>query len=214
MTSDIGFVSVAFGDRRYLEQQDRLRHSILSIYEDASLYFWHDQLPPGSKSFSASLYGFKPHAVDFAKHRHKKVVFFDPACILMDRLDYYDELAKQYGVIAVQDDNKLSGFCYDKAIKWFGLTRNNIQDWHLVGGSVYYFDFEQTITWNIFEKWSEAERNGLFGSQQDQASGKLHGHRSDEAIMSLALYTSGSKPLAEDTRYRCNGCIVDKKHFK
>lgn len=209
------FVSVAFGDRRYIEQQKILKESILKIYPDAPLYFWTDEMPPGSRPFHKSLYGFKPHAVKFARDAgYDKVVFFDPACILMDRINYYDYLSIDHGVIAIQDDNKLNSFCYDRALKPFGLKRSQISKWHLVGGSFYYFNFETTLAWNIFEKWSECERLGYFGSQEDQASGKLHGHRSDEAIMSLALYTSGGRPLSEDTRYRCDGCIIDKKHFK
>lgn len=214
MSEKIAFVCVAFGSA-YVEQQKRLKESILSIYPDADLIFWTDELPPGSKRFSESLYGFKPHAVQCASELgFTKIAFFDPACILMGKLDYYQELVKDYGVIAVQDDNKLPQYCYRKATDYFKLDRHQIIDWHLVGGSFYYFDFELPLCDYVFYKWMDAERAGLFGSQQEQASNKLHGHRSDEAIMSLALYTSGSKPLAEDTRYRCDGCIVDKKHFK
>lgn len=212
--NDPCFVCVAFGPL-YVEQQKRLKESILAIYPNAPLLFWTDELPPGSKSFYKSLYGFKPHAVNVAIERgYKQIVFFDPAVILEGRMDYYQSIVKDYGVLAVQDANKLNRFCYDKALKHFSLVRHKIQDWHLVGGSFYYFDFDLPQCKVIFDKWIAAERIGLFGSQQEQASERLHGHRSDEAIMSLALYTSGSKPLSEDTRYNCDGGIVMKKHFK
>jgi hypothetical protein len=210
----IAFVCVAFGEQ-YVAQQHRLKESILKIYPSANLFFWTDELPKGSKHFYDSLYGFKPHAVEYALHKgFKKIVFFDPAIILMDKIDYYETIVKDYGVLAIQDDNKLSRWCYKKATDYFNINRHRITDWHLVGGSFYYFDFNLLLCHTIFNKWIDAERKGLFGSQYDQASGKLHGHRSDEAIMALSLYSSGSKPLTGDTRYNCDGGITIKKHFK
>jgi hypothetical protein len=208
------FVCVAFGPL-YVEQQKRLKESILSIYPDAPLFFWTDELPNGSQTFQKSLYGFKPHAVNAALEKgYKQIVFFDPAVILTDRVDFYQNVIHEYGVIAVPDANKLHRFCYKKALDHFSLTKHDIMDWHLVGGSFYYFDFDLPLCHTIFNKWIDAERLGLFGSQQEQASERLHGHRSDEAIMALALYTSGSRPMSGLTRYNCEGGVTLKKHFK
>lgn len=217
-TDQVAFCAVAFGDKRYIEQQARLKHSILQIYPDAPLFFWTNEMPPGALSMSESLYGFKPWAVENAKQSgYKKIMFFDPAIILMKPIDFYQEQVEKYGVCCARDDNKLGPFVYDKALDFFGVSREDIKDWHLVGGSFYYFDFDYLRCRAIFRKWIEAEDKGLFGSQKEQASGQLHGHRNDEAIMALALYTTGSTPMHEDVRYNCENkelCILDKKHFK
>lgn len=216
--NDVAYCSVAFGDKRYIEQQQRLKHSILQIYPNAPLFFWTNEMPPGARSMSESLYGFKPHAVRAVLIAgYKQIVFFDPACILIKPIDHYQNIVEDYGVLAVQDDNKLSSFCYDRALNRYNLSRNDIKDWHLVGGSFYYFDFNIDLCMRIFNKWLVAEQNGLFGSQKEQASEQLKGHRNDEAMMSLALYTSGSKPLSEDHRYNCENeevAIIRKFHFK
>lgn len=212
--NDPCFVCVAFGPL-YVEQQKRLKESILAIYPNAPLLFWTDELPPGSKSFYKSLYGFKPYAVKTALERgYKRICFFDPAMILTGKIDLYDLMVKQYGVLAAKDDNKLQRWCYQKALDHFKLSKSDIRDWHLVGGSFYYFDFDLPLCQTIFDKWIQAERLGLFGSQQEQASNKLHGHRSDEAIMALALYTSGSRPIQGYSGYNCEGGITIKRHFK
>lgn len=218
------FVSVAFGDKRYIEQQARLKHSILQIYPDAPLFFWTDEMPPGARPMNESLYGFKPHAVQYAWDQgYKKIMFFDPAIILMKPIDFYMEKVEEFGVCCAQDDNKLDPFCGDKALMEYrhimgnSLLRDDIKDWHLVGGSFYYFDFMLSHCQWIFSDWLKAEKLGLFGSQKEQASGKLQGHRNDEAMMALALYTNGSKPMSGDVRYNCENkdlCILDKKHFK
>jgi hypothetical protein len=215
MPSEIAFVNVAFGDQRYIDQQKNMLASIVKFYPNNPVYLWTDQLPAGSRKFYDSLYGFKPHAVQHARNNGwTKICFLDPACYLMDKLDYYDSFVKEKGVLAVRDDNKLVKFCYKKALDHFGQTRQSIADWHLVGGSFYYFDFEVPVCSVIFDKWMGAEKAGLFGSQYEQASGQMHGHRSDESIMSLALYTSGVLPMTDDAKYNSENCIIAKKHFK
>lgn len=218
MYNKIAFVCCAFGDNRYIEQQARLKHSIQMIYPDAPLFFWTNEMPPGSRSFNESLYGFKPHAVKAALDAgYKQICFFDPAMILVKPMGHYQNIIKDYGVLAVQDDNKLSPFCYDKALNHYGLSRDDIKDWHLVGGSFYYFDFNLPLCKTIFNTWLASELRGLFGSQKEQASEQLKGHRNDEAMMALALYTSGSKPINDDHRYNCENmdvAITIKKHFK
>jgi hypothetical protein len=216
--NQVAFTSVAFGDKRYIEQQARLKHSIQMIYPDAPLFFWTNEMPPGARSMSESLYGFKPHAVNYAlKQGYKKIMFFDPAIILMKPINFYMEKVKEYGVCCARDDNKLSPFCSDRALNSYGLTREDIKDWHLVGGSFYYFDLDIPLSRAILEEWRYDEKAGLFGSQQEQASGKLQGHRNDEAMMALSLYSNGSTPMFDDVRYNCENkevCILDKKHFK
>lgn len=218
MSKEIAFTSVAFGDPRYIEQQARLKHSILQIYPDAPLFFWTNEMPPGALSMNDSLYGFKPWAVQYAWDQgYKNVMFFDPAIILMKPIDFYQEKVKEFGVCCARDDNKLNPFVYDKALDHFGVSRKDITDWHLVGGSFYYFDFDELRCRAIFRKWIEAEDKGLFGSQSEQASGKLQGHRNDEAVMALALYTTGSKPMSGDVRYNCENKeveVIAKAHFK
>lgn len=217
-TDQVAYCCVAFGDKRYIEQQARLKHSIQLIYPDAPLFFWTNEMPPGARSMNESLYGFKPHAVQYAWDQgYTKIMFFDPAIILMKPIDFYIEKVKEYGVCCARDDNKLNPFFGDRALKHYDITRKQIEDWHLVGGSFYYFDMDLALSRKILDKWLIAEIMGLFGSQKEQASGQLQGHRNDEAIMAVLLYLYGKGPMHEDVRYNCENkelCILDKKHFK
>lgn len=210
---DVAFVSVAFG-QEYLAQQKRLEQSILAIYPEANILFFHGRLPGTSKSFYDSLYGFKPHAIQEARKRWKKVLWLDPAMILVDKID--DLL--NHPMIGVRDDSVLHNVISNKTLNFYRLTRELIREaeWHLVGGSLYYFDFTTPIANNIFDMWHEAELNNLFGSQYEAASEQLQGHRYDETLIAIAMYTHGVKPQTHaEVRY----CIEKnpmfiKKHFK
>lgn len=210
---DLVFVSVAFG-QRYLDQQTRLKQSILDIYPEANIMFWYDELPPGSKSMNDSLYGFKVHAIYEAQKKFSKVLWLDPAMILVKEVDILDG----FNFAVVKDDNLVHKFTSNKSLEYFGLSRDHITEKriHLVGGSLYYFDFNSEDVKLLFSTWYNAEANGIFGSQQQEASQQLQGHRSDETCMALSMYKTGFHPLGA---YEIGYCIESnptfiKKHFK
>jgi hypothetical protein len=117
-------------------------------------------------------------------------------------------------VLAVKDDNKLDKMIGKKALDYYGNP--DITGWHLVGGSLYVFNFENDVTHKIFDHWYKAESDGIFGSQAEQSSEKINGHRNDESCMAVAMYSHGVQPVGHDVaRYNQNeDSIIIKKHFK
>lgn len=211
---DLVFVSVAFGEQ-YVEQQERLKESIKKIYPEAQILFWTDELPPGSKPMNESLYGFKVHAIEQARRIAPRVLWLDPAMILMREID---DLVNDWAIAVVKDDNKLLGTISDKALNYFGVSKEVIVDrgLHLVGGSLYYFNFEYKKTISVFETWRESERAGIFGSQYEAASEQINGHRNDESCMAIAMHLNQCFPLGADEIGYCveSNPVFIKKHFK
>lgn len=211
--TDFIFISVAFG-HRYVEQQQRLHNSICEHYSADHHIQFTDTLPPGSKLHTESLYGFKVHAVKYALDKgYKKIIWLDPACIVVKPVEYYFTLGLP--VIAAKDDNLLKNHIAIKKLMWWSATI--VPDWyHLVGGSLYVLDFTHPKCQTIFEMWHACEQAGGFGSQVEQASGKINKHRNDESCMAMALYTNGIQPIPLDIARYCCGpdTIIDKKHFK
>jgi hypothetical protein len=212
MSDKICFVSVAFGDERYKAQQVRLIESIDKFQPDSVGFHWTDHLPPGAQPFLNSLYGFKVHAVLHALNEgYNKIMFLDPACYLTGPVDFYFDLCKSHGVIAIRDDNRLEAS--NSALEHFGYTRDEIKGLHLVGGSLYAFHFPHSR--KVFDLWYRAERSGIFGSQYEAASEKLQGHRYDETCMALSLHRCGFEPVAADVgSYNFESAIIRKSHFK
>jgi len=210
---DLVFVSVAFGDERYLQQQVRLKESIRALMPDANILFYYDELPPGARTHNESHYGFKVSAISEARKKFTRVVWLDPAMILIDP-DLSDLI--QYPFAAVRDDHKLNPFISDQSLQHYGITRDQIADVHLVGGSLYYFDFDFQVVNHIFEMWMEAEQSNLFGSPRHAHTGATRGHRNDEALMALAMYKYGVHPVTHaDIRYCIeSNSMFSKKHFK
>jgi hypothetical protein len=213
----IAFVCVAFGEQ-YLKQQSNLIESINKHYPNSPIFYWRDELPENSQPFVESLYGFKPHAVRHAFNMgYRKVVFFDPAMVVNgDFLTKVEELGKTHGVVAVQDENKLINTCGTICRGFFGLTDEWFADKYLVGGSLYYFDFNTERGKGIFNLWAEAEQAGIFGSQKQAASEQINGHRYDETVMAIAMYNNGAVPVKNSDIGYCidENSVLLKKHFK
>jgi hypothetical protein len=214
--NDIAVCAVSFGER-YNWRMGRMKETLEATNPGVRLFSWVDRMPDGARPFNESMYGFKPHAIQIARDQgYKKIFWIDCTCIVQDKLEYYDQFTVEHkGVLAVQDDNKLRGFCSDKALKFVGKQREYLDKIHLVGGSLYYFDFGVSGCEQIFNRWMEAEKLGLFGNMVEQCGEQLQGHRSDETMMSLFLYENGSKPFTGATRYNWEkGGIIQKSHFK
>lgn len=206
--NEIAFCSVAFGDIRYLEQLQRLKTSIEQFHPESSFFYFINEMPPGAKSHYQSAYGFKVHAINFARlHGYTKIIFFDPAVYLVSRVDKYFDIVKDYGVVAAQDDNLLCNYCADEIYNHYGVTREESkeQKQHLVGGSIYALDFDMPLCNQIFNRWAAAENVGMFNYP-----------RNDESNMALSLYTCGSRPTPYDIcRYdKVPNPLCVKEHFK
>lgn len=209
---DLVFVSVAFG-QAYLDQQVRLKKSILDLIPDANILFYYDIMPPGARSMDKSLYGFKPHAIAEAKKQFQRVIWLDPAMILVDT--NFDDLTR-FPVAAVRDDHKLNPFISDQALDHYGITRAQVHHVHLVGGSLYYFDFRMAVATDVLNIWLEAEKSNMFDGYGQRHTGATRGHRNDEALMAVAMFMNNVVPVAgSDVRYCTeNNPMFIKKHFK
>jgi hypothetical protein len=151
--------------------------------------------PPGCRPFHQSIYGFKPHLVQAALDAgHKKIVLLDPSMILLGKLDKFQSLASERGVLAFEDC-LLNGAISNKCLQYFGVSRESLGEKRLVGGSFYYFDFDTALCRTIFDEWKSAEAAGIYGSQHELSFAGLQGHRADEAVMSMLLYKHGQSPL-------------------
>lgn len=213
---EVCFVNVSFKDR-YIKTQVRLRESILQFYPDATLFFWTNEYPPESKTHDQSCYGFKVHAIEYArKQGFKKVVWIDTCAILNQPIEPLFDLIKENGFFVIQDDNKL----YRYSGQWFKRQFQLDPSWHLLGGSIYIFDFNNPVAVKIFIDWKVMESQGIFGSVQVIHSEKNDGidncgHRMDETVLAYCMYTNGVQPFdCTVGRYNQNeNSVILKKHF-
>lgn len=213
------FVSCAFTDERYIEQQDRLRESIRFKYTDEQMLFNRGTVAPGSLSMADSMYGFKVHAIKAHLDTHNYIIWCDPAMVLIKHVDELLTICDANdGVYAVKDDNLLHNYISDLALEHWHTTRHKVEKdaWHLVGGSLYVFNSNSPKAMAVFQDWYRSEMMGIFGSTAQAASGRINSHRNDESCLAMAMYTNGVKPIPFDVARYGDGQepIFKKMHFK
>lgn len=211
MSKPFAICTFCFGDR-YIQQQIRLVESLRKTNPDAELFIWTNEYPPESPTFEQSLYGFKVYAVNYAgRMGYKRIVWIDTACIVHEPLDYLFNLAP---VVAVKDDTPLARTISDKALAY--CKNPDITGLNLVGGSLYSFNFEDPLCHKAFNTWSIFERNGMFGTMEQQVSEQINKHRHDESMMAMALHLNKLSPVTPAQARYCSGLTpaVTKKHFK
>ena len=209
----LAFASIAFGDRRYVRQLDKCVESVALHHAEARMFAWRDEFP--SRSHSESLYGFKPHCVKTARDAgFRFVVWLDPACFLTRRIDDVIALSSRSGVLAIQDENRLrnndgqSDFIAPACVAKYAIPQESLSKIHLVGGSLYVFDFEQPKCNEVFNDWLGMEEAGMFHCPG------YSGHRNDESCMAVAMWRAGIGPVDASAGCYRTGSGVEKAHFK
>jgi hypothetical protein len=214
LVMSIAICNTCFGGTAYLAQQERLINSLQETNADKKFFIHSNTYPPGSKTHDQSLYGFKVSAISEALFAgFQKIIWLDTACIVHGPLEYLFE-EDMPPVVAVKDDTPLIKTISDKALKYYGNP--DITGRHLIGGSLYAFDFTKDKCIQIYDDWGNAEDDGIFGTAKEQASEQINKHRHDESCLSMALYDNGIEPVSHEKARYCNGenSIVAKKHFK
>lgn len=216
------FCNVSFGER-YVRTQTRLRESILRFHPNAELFFWTNEYPPGSKTHTESYYGFKVHAIQYARQQgFTKIIWIDTCAVLNHPIIELFPLVEKDGIFVVEDDNRLYRYIGDKFIESSGLSsyKDIPIEWHLVGGSIYIFDFTRSKALSIFQNWYMCEEKGDFGSaislKGEYRNGEERcGHRMDESVLAYCMYTHGVEPFKCDVgRYNQNeNSVILKQHF-
>lgn len=200
MNTDTCIVSVAFREP-YVTHSKKQREA---IYPDVSMIYFHDQLPMKGvvhtenivEEFQKSLYGFKPHAIQFAiDSGFKKVIWFDPSVLPTTSVQVLIDSLDTHPIIVRTGDAPLSKMCNKKAKDWFRVSDDLIKDVKHVGGTIYCFNFNDQKAVDVFNLWKRAEEEGIFQDQDAFMKGDCW---ADESAFALSLHSIGVPQYYEE----------------
>lgn len=180
----------------YLTHNERQWEWIKKNHPDTKVISFRDMLPTKGtilfenivENFQKSLYGFKPHAIQRAIDMgYKKVIWFDPSVLPTTKIDHLINALDTHPVIVRKGEHPLEEMTNQKALSWFGVTKEELKGINHIGGTVYGFNFENQKAVDVFRLWKKAEEEGIFGTQDDF----MAGHWADESCMALSLFKNG-----------------------
>jgi hypothetical protein len=189
---------VTFSNGRYLGQEKKLRESVRLHCPEADVFTFHDYNEIGSPSHQQSPYSFKVHAIETVKNKGYKIIFWcDSVVRLRKSIEPILSKIKQVGVYLQEDGWPVGVWANDRALSYFGITRDDAMKIEAIYACIMGFDFRNPITHEFFNRWKKASQDGIFyGAWQntlktESQDERCRGHRHDQTCAELISYQLG-----------------------
>jgi hypothetical protein len=203
---------VTFSSGGYIGREQKLRESVRAHYPNGEVFVFHDFSEIGSPTHKQSPYSFKVYAIDYVRKLGYKVIFWcDSVVRLRKSIEPVLPLIHRVGVY-LQDDGWMCGeWANDRALSYFGITRDEAMNIESIYACIMGFDFGNPITHEFFRRWKKASEDGIFCGlwkndlKTESQDERCRGHRHDQTCAELISYQLGiprSKSLFDkDDKY-------------
>jgi len=189
---------VTFSSNGYIGQEQKLRQSVYKYCPEAEIFVFHDFSEIGSPTHEQSPYSFKVYAVDYVRKLGYKVIFWCDSIIrLRKSIIPVLPLIRQVGVY-LQDDGWMCGeWANDRALSYFGVTRDQAMKIQSVYACIIAFDFRNPIAEEFLKRWKKASEDGIFRGlwkndlKTESQDERCRGHRHDQTCAELISYQLG-----------------------
>ena len=212
VASDVRVAFVTFSNGRYLGLERKLQKSIETHCPEADFFAFHDVSEIGAPPHSQSPYSFKVYAVEKIRSLGYDIVFWCDSVIRVCRsIETLIPQVRNVGVYLQWDGHKVGTWANDRALEYFGVTRDEAMTLHTAYACVMAFDFTQPITREFFARWKKASEDGIFRgswtnatkteSQDDRCKGHRHDQTCAELISKNLQIPRQPRVLSHDVAY-------------
>jgi hypothetical protein len=189
---------VTFSNGRYLGQEQKLRDTVKRHCPEADVFTFHDYAEIGSPSHQQSPYSFKVHAIEDVRNRgYKLIIWCDSIIRLRKSIDDLIPRIKQVGVYLQADGWRVGQWANDRALDYFGLTRDQAMEIEAIYACIMGFDFSNPIAVEFFNRWKKASNDGIFignwknDLKTESQDERCRGHRHDQTCAEIVSYQLG-----------------------
>jgi len=162
-------VNVANRTGWYLQGQNRLKQSIDKHGEGVDFINFVDEGEIGSPRHLDNPYAFKLYAIQECRNRgYDQILYLDASIWLEKSIKPIWDIIDEQGYMVQEDGNLVGHWCNARALKYFGLTREEANKivMHIAGATG--LDFRTEIARKFFDQWFQACKDGIFrGSWSD-----------------------------------------------
>jgi hypothetical protein len=189
---------VCFANGRYVESSKRMVESFQkwSPRVDVMVYDSFEQI--GSPTQKENPYAFKVYAIESAiQQGYTTVLWCDSVLTLTRPIEDLVKEVRQHGVYLAQDGWKTGQFANDRALAYYGVTRDEAMEIPAIWACFMGFDFTQPVAREFFARWKLACKDGIFHGlwrnieQTESADPRCKGHRHDQSCAELLSYKMG-----------------------
>jgi hypothetical protein len=193
-------VIVSFANERgnYMQALKRLWDSTVS-YAESDFLPLVGESTIGAPKHGENPYAFKIYGIEKALSLgYRKILWLDSSCYLIRSAAPIWEEIEEHGYIAQYAGCHVSTWTNDKALSYFGITREEADSMEMYGNAGFLgLNFDNPIASEFFEQWKQSMLNGLFkgnwNNNDNTESNDLscRGHRHDMSCGSIVANKLG-----------------------
>lgn len=165
--------------------------------------------PANSPSHETNPYAFKVYQAEKALSLgYTKIFWMDCSIISSPRPDDIIDIMNNHFCYFVKNGASVGQETNDKTLEYFKISRDEAMELPQVCSGFFGLDFSHPLAKEIFEKWKHACINGCFRGKRihdlrDSQDPRFLYHRQDQSSLSLAIYSTLTKPIT---------CIYNMDH--
>jgi hypothetical protein len=199
---------VTFSNGRYLGFEKDFERSILSVYPDASVFCFHTFSEIQCPNHSVNPYAFKVYCIEKVRKLGFSIVVWSDCINRLQKPleDIFPEVTRK-GVYLQGDEHGSGIFANDRALSYFGKSRDDAMKIEAIYACIMIFDFRNPVAGKFIDSWKKACDAGIFIGKWDNNMNsesddpRCKGHRHDQTcaeLISYELHIPRSLPLLGD----------------
>jgi hypothetical protein len=189
---------VCFANGRYTESAKQMKQSFQTYSPGIDVFVYNSFDEIGSPTQAENPYAFKIHAIETVRNKgYEIVIWCDSVLRLQTSITPLVTEVRDRGVYLAQDGWKVGQFANDRALEYYGVTRDEAMAIPSIWACFMGFDFRQNITKEFFARWKLACSDGIFRGLWNNKNGteskdpRCIGHRHDQSCAELLSYKMG-----------------------
>ncbi len=186
---------VCFASGRFAHNAVPFRNAIYKQSPDITVFIYSDESQIGSPRHQVNPYAFKLYAIEAVRKEGFEIVLWcDSILRLVRPLETIIPEVEQVGVYLAQDGWKVGMFANDKALRYFGVTRDEAMEIPAIWACFMGFDFKNPVTQEFMRRWKKASDDGIFAGcyhnndRTESEDPRCKGHRHDQTCAELICH--------------------------
>lgn len=186
---------VCFASGSYSQLIPRFRKAFEKHSPTVPLFIFTDESEIQSPLHRENPYAFKVYAIETVRRAGYRFVLWCDSVLQLTRPieDLLPEVV-QAGVYLAQDGWATGTWANDRALQYFGVTRDEAMNISSIWACFMGFDFSNPVSHDFFARWKKACNDGIFHGrwinheQSESQDPRCRGHRHDQSCAELIAY--------------------------
>lgn len=175
-------VSLATKNSRYVDGLARLSNSLRDNANGIDFLGFIHEHSVGAPLHTDNNYAFKVYAIQKAIDAgYTKILWLDSSVFAIAPVQPIFDIINKNGYWFEGAGCYLGDWCNDKALNYYGISRDLAKNIQLIQGGFMGFDIESKVGLSLFQNLSRALSEGLF-------NGSWSDHRHDQSCMSAIIH--------------------------